>query len=471
MSELKLLIVGAGEVGRELIKRLQKEWKLIVIDLDDEKLVKIVEILNSESLNRVKLIQGDGTSKLLLKKVGVESVTAFVACTGDDEVNIEACRLAKEFNVPSIFSVSNRKEHDEWYEREGVDYVNKAVATASLLEKQIESGVVSPANIGLGQGEIIEVTITPMSIVAGYPVGKFTSRRWRIVAIFRGDKLILPKPKTVIKPGDRILIVGDPKILKYIAGLIRSGEPQFPLQFGTEEVVFLERRSDSLLKDAKFFYENTKVSKLSFYSCEDLGRSVTETFKEAKSGEVKVKKLNGCEREFFEIVRGENFGILIMPPKYSEIPLFLGIKTFPVVVAEETLSPVVIAKGTTPTERILVPVSGSFSSLRALEVGIEISLMTNSELTALYVSLYENDQKIERLREKLAKISSMYKKNINFKVRYGNPVREFSKESEGYNLSIVGCRKGRKTNWFNPYPPFHMVHRSKCTSMLICVGD
>ena len=33
---MKLIILGAGEVGRELLKRLQKEWNIVVIDQDEE---------------------------------------------------------------------------------------------------------------------------------------------------------------------------------------------------------------------------------------------------------------------------------------------------------------------------------------------------------------------------------------------------------------------------------------------------
>ena len=468
---MKLIIVGAGEVGRELLKRLQKEWNIVVIDQDEEKLKKIVEILNSESMNRVLLLQGDGTSKLMLKKAGIEEATAFTACTGDDEVNLEACRLAKEFDVPTIYAVSNSTEHDHLYEREGINYINKAVATASLLERQIESGVVAPTNIGLGQGEIIEVSVMPTSIIAGYPVGKFSSRRWRIVAIFRGDKLILPKPRTIVKPGDRVLIVGDPKILKYIAGLIKSGEPQFPLQFGVEEVIFLPEEREEVIRDGKYFYENTKVQKVSIYYCKEFKKTTAELFNHLKKGEVKTKKLRLCEKEFFNEVKGESFGLIVMPDRYREFPLNLGIKTLPVLIAEETLSPVMVARGTTPVERILVPVSGSFSSLRALEVGIELSLMLGAKLSALYVATSENDQKANQLREKITKLSHMYKTPIEFIKRVGNPIREFAKESRNYSLAVIGARKGRKVNWFSPYPPYFMLHKAKCTSILICVGE
>jgi Trk K+ transport system NAD-binding subunit len=468
---MKLIIVGAGAVGRELLKRLQKDWEIVVIDQDEDKLQKVVELLDSDSLNRVVLLQGDGTSKLMLKKAGAEEASAFVACTGDDEVNLEACKLAKEFNVPAVYAVSNSTEMDPLYEKEGINVVNKAVATAALLERQIESGVVTPTNVGLGQGEIIEVAVMPTSIIAGYPVGKFSSKRWRIVAIFRGDKLILPRPRTVVKPGDRVLIVGDPKILKYIAGLIKSGEPQFPLQFGVEELLFLPEYDEKTVKDALYFFQNTKLQKVRIYGCTQESKKAVSAFQQHGSKEVKYKQLQGCEKEFFKEIKDENFGLVVFPDRYKEFPLFLGIKTLPILTAEETLSPTTISRGTTPVEKILVPVSGSFSSLRALEVAIEISLMVGATITALYVSPSENDPKTQPLREKIVKVASMYKAPIEFKNRLGNPVNEFAKESKKYNLAIIGAQKGKKTNWFSPYAPYHMLHRAKCTSTLICVGE
>ncbi|WP_163328382.1 NAD-binding protein [Desulfurobacterium thermolithotrophum] len=469
---MKLIIVGAGEVGRELIKRLKRDWFITVIDEDAEKLQKIVDLLDTESMNKVVLLQGDGTSKLMLKRAGIEDAKVFAACTGDDEVNIEACKLAKEFDVPSVFAVSNSTENDELYEREDINYVDKAVATASLLERQIKSGIVTPTNIGLGQGEIVEVTVMPTSIIAGYPVGKFSSRRWKIVAIFRGSKLIIPQRNTIVKPGDKVLIVGDPKVLKYIAGLIRSGEPQFPLQFGTEELIFLPERDQNVLKDARFFFENTKLLKVSIYTCFKATSDLKNMFSSNEKKVVDLKELKLCEKEFLEeVVKDENFGLIVMSNKYKEFPLYFGIKTFPILVAEETLSPVMIAKGTTPVNKILVPVSGSFSSFRALEVGIELSILLDTKLTALYVRLNNSDEKVNYLKDKIVKFSSMYKISIDFLVRTGNPVNEFAKISKDYDLSIVGARKGRKTNWFNPYPPYHMIHRSNCSSILVCVGE
>ena len=302
-------------------------------------------------------------------------------------------------------------------------------------------------------------------------MGKFSSRRWKIVAIFRGEKLIIPKSKTVVKLGDRVLIIGDPKVLKYIAGLIRSGEPQFPLQFGVEEVVFLPDRNEKILKDAKFFFDNTRLQKVSIYTCFKATSDLKGFFSREEKNIVNLKELNFCEKELFEAIKDENFGLIVMPDKYKEFPLFLGIKTLPVLIAEETYSPVMIARGTTPVKKILVPVSGSFSGFRALEVGIELSIMLGAELTALHVSMSGSDKKVNQLRERIVKFSNMYKIPIEFQLSTGNPISEFAKASKNFDLTIVGARKGRKTNWFNPYPPYHMIHKSHCSSILICVGE
>ncbi len=476
-ENVKIIIVGAGQVGKELIKRIKKEWYITIIDNDESKLKQIVEFLDSGALNRTVLIQGDGTSKLILKRAGLEDAKVFVACTGDDEANLEACRIAKEHNVPSIYAVSNHIDHDAWFEQEGIECINKAVATASLLERRISSGVVTATNIGLGKGEIVEVTILPTSMLVGYPVSKFTSRRWRIVAIFRNNKLLLPTKKTIIKPGDKVLIVGEPKILKHIVGLIRSGEAQFPIQFGAEEALLV--KSDNhinmrTVKDGTFMAKSTKINSVSIFTCFPEFSNIKHIFEtEAPDQTIKVEQLKLCEKEFAEKVKDDDIGIIILPDLYKEWPLYFGIKTLPVEIAEETLSPVLIGRGTTPYKKILVPVSGSFNGYRALEIGIEIALQIEAEISAVYVTTDASleEEKIKIIQDKITKFSSLYKQEINLIVKEGNPISEVAKLSKKFDLVILGARKGKKTNWFNPYPPYHMLHRTKCSTLLTCVGE
>ncbi len=467
---MKLVIVGAGQVGREILKRLKQDWQIVIIDSDEEKLKSVTELLDSETLNRTVLLQGDGTSKLMLKRAGVKSAKVFVACTGDDEANLEACRIAKEFHVPSIYAVSNHMEHDNWFEKEGISFVNKAVATASILEMQIESGIIEATNIGLGQGEIVEVAILPTSILAGYPVGKFTTKKWRVAAIFRGNRLILPTDRTVIRPGDRILLIGEPSILKHIVGLVSSGEPQFPLQFGSEEFVLLPKENKKTLKDALYMANVTKVPSISINTCFEYTNEVLNFAQLNCKKKIKISSLKQCEKEFFANILSKEIGTIILAPYYSEIPLYFGIKTFPIELAEATLIPVIIARGTSPFKRILVPVSGSFSGYRALEIATEIAIQTGAKLDAVFVMEDEETKRIEDLKDKIRKFSSLYGLEIELKTLKGNVITEVSKLSKNYDLLIVGGRRNVKSNWFKPYPPYFLLHKSKCSSLLICTG-
>jgi len=465
---VKLVIVGAGQVGREILKRLKQNWQIIIIDTDERKLKSIAEFLDSETLNRTVLLQGDGTSRLTLQRAGIGKAKVFVACTGDDEANLEACRIAKEFHIPSIYAVSNHMDHDKWFEKEGISFVNKAVATASILEMQIESGIIEATNIGLGQGEIVEVAVLPTSVLAGYPVGKFTTKKWKVAAIFRGNKLILPSERTIIRPGDRILLIGDPTILKHIVGLVSSGEPQFPLQFGSEEVVLLPKRNSEVLNDAFYIANITKAPSISIYTCFEDNLEIAELAQASCKKKSKVSSLKQCEREFIANILGKEPGIIILPNIYSEIPLHFGIKTFPVDLAETTLVPVMLSKGSSPFKKILVPVSGSFSGYRALEIATEIAIQSKAKLDAVFVSQNGNTGKIEDLKDKIRKFSSLYGIEIELKLLKGNVITEVSRISKYYNLLIIGGRKNVKNNWFTPYPPYYLLHKSKCTSLLIC---
>ena len=475
---MKIIIVGAGQVGKELVKRVKKEWEITIIDNDENKLKQIIELLDSGALNRTTLIQGDGTSKLILKRAGLKDTKVFVACTGDDEANLEACRIAKEENVPSIFAVSNHIDHDKWFEKEGIECINKAVATASLLERRISSGVVTATNIGLGKGEIVEVTILPTSMLVGYPVTKFSSRRWKIAAIYRDNKLLLPSKKTIIKPGDKVLIIGEPKILKHIVGLIRSGEAQFPAQFGSEEIVLLKEDNHQnmvAIKDATFMGKNTKINLIAVYTCfNEEKEHLKQIFStEAPDQTLKIEQLKLCEKEFIEKAKDEDVGIIVLPDIYKEFPLFFGKRSYPIEVAEETVTPVLIGRGTTPYKKILVPVSGSFNGYRALEIGIEISLQIEAEISVVYVTAdrVADEEKIRIISDKIIKFANLYKQDIKFILKEGNPVTEVAKLSKKFDLVIIGARKGKKSNWFNPYPPYHMVHRTKCSTLLTCVGE
>ena len=99
-------------------------------------------------------------------------------------------------------------------------------------------------NVGLSEGEIMEVGIPFGSSFAYRHIGSISQVKWRIVALYRDAKLILPTSATMIKPQDSILIVGKPNILNNVYQRIINKEGLFPEPFGKHLYMLIDLSFD-----------------------------------------------------------------------------------------------------------------------------------------------------------------------------------------------------------------------------------
>ena len=100
-------------------------------------------------------------------------------------------------------------------------------------------------NVGLGKGEIMEVHIPFGSSYAYRHVGSILQRKWKIAAIYRDEKQILPTSATMIRPNDTILIVGKPLVLDGVYKTINKRIGLFPEPFGKDIYLLLDLRFDN----------------------------------------------------------------------------------------------------------------------------------------------------------------------------------------------------------------------------------
>ncbi|MGH6691583.1 MAG: NAD-binding protein, partial [Gammaproteobacteria bacterium] len=107
---MRIIVVGAGEVGYHLAMRLSEErHDVVVIERDPELVDRVQAQLD------VLVVEGNGASLDALEKAGVEGADLLLAVTNMDEVNLIACLVAAQFEVPQkVARVSN----PEYYERE-----------------------------------------------------------------------------------------------------------------------------------------------------------------------------------------------------------------------------------------------------------------------------------------------------------------------------------------------------------------
>ncbi|MCX7836292.1 MAG: Trk system potassium transporter TrkA [bacterium] len=102
---MRIIILGAGEVGSHLAKTLKRyRHEVIVIDNDTNRLEKLATQTDIQPVN------GSGTSPQILRDAGLAETDILIAVTAIDEVNILACTLANQMKVPlKIARVRNQE--------------------------------------------------------------------------------------------------------------------------------------------------------------------------------------------------------------------------------------------------------------------------------------------------------------------------------------------------------------------------
>ena len=93
---MKIIVCGAGSVGRSIVAYLSRGSNdIIVIDTDSHKLDEISKEWDIQPIN------GSASHPDVLEKAGARSADMIIAATDRDEVNLVTCQVAHSlFNVP-----------------------------------------------------------------------------------------------------------------------------------------------------------------------------------------------------------------------------------------------------------------------------------------------------------------------------------------------------------------------------------
>ena len=144
---MRVIIIGAGEVGSNIADILSKENNdVIIIEKDEETAKKIME----SSLD-VQIIRSYELSPRVLQEAGIKETKMFIAVTDVDETNIVACLLAKEYDVPvKIARIRNpelsSKDFFIPHEKLGIDLT---INPDQIIADEIKSIIKMPGSTNL----------------------------------------------------------------------------------------------------------------------------------------------------------------------------------------------------------------------------------------------------------------------------------------------------------------------------------
>jgi trk system potassium uptake protein TrkA len=209
---MRVIIVGAGEVGYQVAKFLTYEGvDVVIIDRDGNKLRKISEELD------IATIEAEGSDPSAFKEAGADKADLLLAVTNSDETNMIACLLGKAmFNIKR--KIARIRNPDYYFNKEllgkaNLDIdpaINPELEAAEAVLKLIENPFASEI-IEFEQGKIkvIGFKIPQDSFIKGKKLKSlrvFLNRDFIIGAIERDENVLIPTGEDFIHEGDIVYV-------------------------------------------------------------------------------------------------------------------------------------------------------------------------------------------------------------------------------------------------------------------------
>ena len=211
---MRVVVVGAGEVGYHLAQRLSEEHQdVVVVDSAPERVEHAAKALD------VQTVEGNGASISVLKKASVKNASMLMAVTSRDEVNLVACLAAKRLGVPhTVARISNPDyyEEDSVLSREqmGIDLVvnpeRECARETFLILKN--AAFTQVAEFAGGRVQLVGLKVREGAPVAGRTIRELREEfaggyHYVTAAIVRNGETSIPKPDSTIEADDLIYLL------------------------------------------------------------------------------------------------------------------------------------------------------------------------------------------------------------------------------------------------------------------------
>jgi len=211
---MKIIILGAGQVGGTLAEHLASEANdITVVDTDAERLRNLGDRLD------IRTVQGRASFPTVLRQAGTDDADMLVAVTNSDETNMVACQVAHTlFHTPTKIA---RVREAAYLTRAGL-FDNDAIPVDVLISPEqvvthyikrlIEiPGALQVIDFAEGKAQLVAVKAYYGGPLVGQQLRQLREHmpnvETRVAAIFRRDRPILPQGDTVIEADDEVFFI------------------------------------------------------------------------------------------------------------------------------------------------------------------------------------------------------------------------------------------------------------------------
>ncbi|ATG59617.1 Trk system potassium transport protein TrkA [Pseudoalteromonas sp. 13-15] len=232
---MKIIILGAGQVGATLAENLVGEQnEITVVDIDGN---RIRELQDKYDLQGV---MGHSAHPDVLRRAGADDADMIIAVTSSDEVNMVACQVAYSiFNTPTkiarIRSEQYLKYREKLFQNDDLP-IDHYIAPEALVTKYIRRLIDYPGALQVlqfadGMLSLVAVKAYYGGLLVGYALSALKEHipnvETRVAAIYRQGKAIKPLGTTVIEADDEVFFIAATKHIRAVMNELQKLERSY----------------------------------------------------------------------------------------------------------------------------------------------------------------------------------------------------------------------------------------------------
>lgn len=211
---MKIIIVGAGQVGGTLAENLAIEANdITVIDPVAQRLRELQDRLD------IRTINGLGSYPDVLEQAGAEDADMLIAVTNSDEVNMLACQVAYSlFRTPTKISrvrAPSYLKQKSLFRNDAVP-IDVLISPEQVVTKHIKRlleypGALQALDFAEGEARLVAIRACKGGPLIGHELSTIREHMpkidTRVAAIFRDGKPIIPSGSTIIQEDDEVFFI------------------------------------------------------------------------------------------------------------------------------------------------------------------------------------------------------------------------------------------------------------------------
>ncbi|WP_406828569.1 Trk system potassium transporter TrkA [Microbulbifer sp. ARAS458-1] len=228
---MKIIILGAGQVGGSLAESLASERNdIVLVDSDEKTLRELRDKID------IGVVQGHASHPDILQEAGIEDADILVAVTNNDETNMAACQIAHSlFRVTTKIArvrASAYLQYPELFSTESIP-IDVLISPEQIVSEYISRLIEHPGALQVldfadGRVQLVAVRAVQGGPLVGHQLRYLREHMpkvdTRVAAIYRRNSPIIPQGSTVIEAGDEVFFIAAKQDIRAVMSELRRLE-------------------------------------------------------------------------------------------------------------------------------------------------------------------------------------------------------------------------------------------------------